>query len=316
MEKTILVVDDNHTMLEGIKEILESMGHCVVTKDNAVAALDVLLSFVPDILFVDLMMPGFNGDKLSKIVRKMPHLTACRIVILTSCDQPEYDYQQLGALGCITKGPLAEMAGDLSGVMRALDKESRSPVHHFIKNDQPDNHCRFKDDQHPALENLPEQRTDELRRINEQLLIEISERKHVDESWKESEFIWKNIYNAIPDAVCLLDMEGRVLHCNEAMEKVFKLSQKAIVGHSLWNVFNHTNDCEIRALFFQVQKEKQRQQVSMKIRKRYANILMTPLFDERYFFTGAVFILHYQRNSGRFVHKSHPVENVNFIPLS
>jgi PAS domain S-box-containing protein len=316
MKKTILIVDDNHVMLKRIKEILENMGHCVMTTDNAVAALDVVLSFVPDILFIDLMMPDFSGDKLSCIIKKMPHLSACRIVMVSSGRKPKYDYKKMGVAACVAKGSSVDMAANISEVMRKLEKEGKDNRRICLKNGQPGEPCQIKDDHHLALEHLLDERTEELKCVNEQLLIEISERRHLDERYQESEAIWKNIYDAITDCICLLNLEGRILHCNEAMSVLLKLPQKTISGHNLWDVFNHTKYCEIRDLFFRVQEKMQKQKVRLTMHKTYADISMTPIFDERYFFIGAVCIFKYPKRGYGFMHKPNTLESVNFIPLS
>ena len=84
MNKKILVVDDNRQMLEFMTHLLEGEGHQVITSEDGFSALDLLTTFTPDIIFVDLVMPKIGGDKLCQIVRKMEHLQNCYIVLVSA----------------------------------------------------------------------------------------------------------------------------------------------------------------------------------------------------------------------------------------
>jgi len=124
MKKQILVVDDNRVMLKFVTSLLEREGHEVLTAEDGFAALDLLTGFVPDILFVDLIMPKIGGDKLCKIVRKMAHLKHCYLVVVSAAvAEMDFDYMALGADTCIAKGPFPTMA---KNILTAIE-ESNAP---------------------------------------------------------------------------------------------------------------------------------------------------------------------------------------------
>lgn len=124
MEKKILVVDDNQQMLEFISNLLEEEGHQVVTAEDGFSALDLLISYTPDIIFVDLVMPLIGGDKLCKIVRKMEHLQDCCLVLVSAAAaELDFDYTEIGADICIAKGT----ADSITEHVLAAVKESDSP---------------------------------------------------------------------------------------------------------------------------------------------------------------------------------------------
>ncbi len=105
MPKKILVVDNHPLILELISSFLEKEGHEVRVAQDGLSALDVLEGFVPDIMFVDLVMPNISGDKLCRIVRSMPHLHGVFIVILSAIvSEGENDFLSYGADACIAKG--------------------------------------------------------------------------------------------------------------------------------------------------------------------------------------------------------------------
>lgn len=111
MSKKILVVDDNRVMLSFLDNTLKREGHHVVTAEDGLSALDILTSFTPDIIFLDLILPKIGGDKLCQIIRKIPHLADCYLVILSAAvAEMEHDFGEIGADACIAKGPFGKMA--------------------------------------------------------------------------------------------------------------------------------------------------------------------------------------------------------------
>ena len=111
MPKKILVVDDNRLMLNFMTDLLEKEGHEVVTAEDGISALDILDSFVPDIIFVDLIMPKIDGERLCGIIRTKAHLKDCYIVVLSGAvAELGFDHSKVGADRCIAKGPMQAMA--------------------------------------------------------------------------------------------------------------------------------------------------------------------------------------------------------------
>ena len=110
MSKKILLVDDDRVLLKFASDLLEKEGHEVATAQDGFAALNLLTSFYPDIMFFDLIMPKIDGDKLCHIVRKMPHLKDCYLVILSAAvAELDFDYTEIGADAYIAKGPFDVM---------------------------------------------------------------------------------------------------------------------------------------------------------------------------------------------------------------
>ncbi len=69
MKSRILVVDDDLSILELLRTLLESEGYQVQTFDSGAAALRNALKHPPDAAIVDLMMPGMNGLDLVQALR-------------------------------------------------------------------------------------------------------------------------------------------------------------------------------------------------------------------------------------------------------
>jgi PAS domain S-box-containing protein len=126
MKKSILVVDDDRVMLKFISKLLTREGHEVVTAEDAedgFAALNLLSTFTPDIMFFDLIMPKIDGGKLIQIVRSMPQLKDCYLVIISAAvAEIDFDFEQTGADSYIAKGPFSSMSEHIKEVIETADE--------------------------------------------------------------------------------------------------------------------------------------------------------------------------------------------------
>ncbi len=118
MGRKILVVDNHPMVLKLIANLLEKGGHEVRTAEDGLSALDILKSYAPDIIFVDLVMPNISGEKLCRIIRNMPHLQGVFLVILSAiAAEEELDFEALGADSCIAKGSMTNLARHVARVL-------------------------------------------------------------------------------------------------------------------------------------------------------------------------------------------------------
>lgn len=103
--KKILVIDDDGRHLLAVKEILEMLGHDVYTYDKPFGSTQLAVTLNPDLILLDINMPGLSGDTLSKVIRSH---TKAPIVFHSSND--EDSLRQLARLhnvrGYICKGDL------------------------------------------------------------------------------------------------------------------------------------------------------------------------------------------------------------------
>jgi PAS domain S-box-containing protein len=133
MAKKILVVDDDRVILKFVKNLLQREGHEVKTAEDGFAALNLLTAFTPDIMFFDLIMPKIDGDKLIKIVRNMPHLQHCYLVIVSAAvAEIDFNFEDTGADSYIAKGPFSNMAEHILEAIEAADtprpKDEPKPI--------------------------------------------------------------------------------------------------------------------------------------------------------------------------------------------
>jgi two-component system cell cycle sensor histidine kinase/response regulator CckA len=124
MKKKILLVDNHPIILRFMTQLLEKEGHQVVSVEDGLSALEILKSYTPDVMFIDLIMPNIGGEKLCEIIRKTPKLKDIYLIILSAiAAEQEIDFTAFGANACIAKGPLNKMA---QHILAALEQSHQS----------------------------------------------------------------------------------------------------------------------------------------------------------------------------------------------
>jgi PAS domain S-box-containing protein len=128
-KKKILIVDDDRVILTFAGRLLGREGHEVLTAGDGFEALNVLSDFTPQIIFFDLIMPKIDGDKLIGIIRGMPRLKECFLVIVSAVvAETDFDFQATGADYYIAKGPFSAMAENFLAAIRAADEPRRRDI--------------------------------------------------------------------------------------------------------------------------------------------------------------------------------------------
>jgi adenylate cyclase len=100
----ILVVDDTPDNLFLMNALLEDR-YEVVTADSGAAALEMARTQMPDLILLDIMMPGMDGYEVMRRLRKDPATTDIPVIFLTALTSPEEEQHglDLGAVDYITK---------------------------------------------------------------------------------------------------------------------------------------------------------------------------------------------------------------------
>ena len=83
----ILVIDDDASNREILRVRLESAGHAVVEASNGEEGLRLVETALPDLVFLDVMMPRLDGWQVCRQIKADPKTRAIPIVMLTACDQ-------------------------------------------------------------------------------------------------------------------------------------------------------------------------------------------------------------------------------------
>ncbi len=85
----VLIVDDEPSSRATIEAMLSSENYELYFAENGTEALVMAAEIRPDIILLDVMMPGMNGFEVCKKFRAMPYLTEIPIVLVTALDDQE-----------------------------------------------------------------------------------------------------------------------------------------------------------------------------------------------------------------------------------
>jgi CheY-like chemotaxis protein len=101
----ILVVDDNPTNLKLVSEVLENAGYQVFKAENAESAVLVIERRVPDLILMDIALPGMDGLTLTRKLKAEAATREIQIVALTAFAMKGDDLRarEAGCDGYITK---------------------------------------------------------------------------------------------------------------------------------------------------------------------------------------------------------------------
>ena len=102
---TIMIVDDIPVNTILLEKILEKEGYRLYSYNNSLQAMEAITEIVPDILLLDIMMPGLDGMAFLKRLRSNNSYDNVRIIMVTAVSEQEEITKALafGANGYITK---------------------------------------------------------------------------------------------------------------------------------------------------------------------------------------------------------------------
>ena len=128
MKETILVVDDEPDILSLTDLVLEHAGFDTVNAKNGPEALEKLKSVSPDLILLDVVMPGMDGFELCRILRTMPEQAKVPIVIYSVLytESNKKRSQECGANTFISKPMEPDDIPHLVSVCRRLISDYRS----------------------------------------------------------------------------------------------------------------------------------------------------------------------------------------------
>ena len=210
--KNILTVGNDRAMLEFMDDLLSRHGHKVVKAEGSLSALNILKRYVPDVVFIDLVMPEIPGDKLCRMLRCMSALTdVCIIIISAIAAEEDANFTELGADACIAKGPTNKMAIHILTLMDRLD--DKGDLRGFPER------VLGLEDVYP-------------RNISKELLFS---KKHNDA-----------ILNRMSEGIVELTIEGTVVYANPAAILLIGIAEEKLLGSNFTALFSDTANERLR----------------------------------------------------------------------
>jgi signal transduction histidine kinase/ActR/RegA family two-component response regulator len=122
--RRILIVDDNRDAADSMALLVETAGHSARTAYDGHQALDLASAFVPDVLLLDLGVPGLNGFEIARRIRRQPWGKTVALIAVTGWGQ-EQDRRRTAEAGF--DAHLIKPVGhaDLLSALRACGRAAR-----------------------------------------------------------------------------------------------------------------------------------------------------------------------------------------------
>ena len=95
----VLIIEDNAANMKLATFLLESAGHTVVTATNAEAGLTLAHGEQPDLILMDIQLPGMDGLEATARLKKDDATRAIRVIALTALAM-KGDEERIRAAGC------------------------------------------------------------------------------------------------------------------------------------------------------------------------------------------------------------------------
>ena len=103
--------------------------------------------------------------------------------------------------------------------------------------------------------------------------------------------LWDSTFNAVEDAICIIDNDQRIIRCNRAMQKFSENENESIIGKHCYEVVHGAEhplpDCPVRKM----QLTHQRESAEVKEREQWFDVTVDPLFGSEKQVCGAVHIV-------------------------
>lgn len=199
----ILIVDDDLSSLRLLTEILTERGYVVHPTSCGEMALRFVESSLPDLILLDIKMPGLNGFEVCRRLKTDERTLAIPVIFITG----------LGDLADKVKG---FQAGGVDYLTKPLQLEEvlvRVQTHLTLH----------------ALRN-------ELSRQNSQLQQEISERRRAAEAVRQQLNFQQTMMDTIPSPIFYKDRQGRYLGCNAAFESYIGRPRAEVIGRTVYDI--------------------------------------------------------------------------------
>jgi two-component system alkaline phosphatase synthesis response regulator PhoP len=105
MPKRVLVCDDEPYVVESVSYVVRRAGFDVLVAEDGDAALSTARREKPDLVFLDIMMPGLSGDEVCRRLKSDPSTQGTYVIILTARGQEEDERRamEMGADEFMTK---------------------------------------------------------------------------------------------------------------------------------------------------------------------------------------------------------------------
>ena len=129
-DRSILIIDDSRTVVHALKTILEQAGYSTIAASDGKRGIELASEYQPDLILMDIVMPGINGFKATRLLRKDARTEDIPIIIMSGNEQATEKFwgMRLGANEFLSKpiqrGLLFKMLSEFIVTGKPINKAS------------------------------------------------------------------------------------------------------------------------------------------------------------------------------------------------
>ena len=203
----ILLVDDNPQNLAALSRILTEQGYHVRTAINGQVALKSARNMLPDLILLDILMPGMDGYEVCQQLKADEITHEIPVLFLSALDAPVDKVKafEVGGVDYVTKPfQTDEVVARVETHVALRTMQKRFQVQN-----------RELEGYRDRLEDLVSTRTAELSQTNERLQAEITERGRVEQALRVSEQQYRLLAEHVKDGIIIVQ-DGKLVFVNTA----------------------------------------------------------------------------------------------------
>ena len=121
-----------------------------------------------------------------------------------------------------------------------------------------------------------------------QLKSAVEERERAQREAERLAKEWETTFDAVPDAIWILDAEQRVVRSNRAAETIFGCARAAMIGKHCWEIVHGTGEPIPECPMLRMRRSRRREQMDMPQNGRWFHVTVDPILDAAGQLTGAV----------------------------
>jgi PAS domain S-box-containing protein len=120
---------------------------------------------------------------------------------------------------------------------------------------------------------------------------DITEHKNAEKALQNSALQWQTTFDAMKDAVSLIDSNGKIVRCNKAMIDFLKKPLGEVIGHTCWEIKRGSPSPDVGCLLRRVLQTHKRETMILPMGDQWFNITIDPLLDDSGNLVGGVHII-------------------------
>jgi diguanylate cyclase (GGDEF)-like protein/PAS domain S-box-containing protein len=229
---TILMVDDTPANLVLLAHVLEEHGHQVLVAQDGEEALQRVQIVVPDLILLDVMMPGIDGFETCRRLKEIEPLREVPVIIMTALSEngDKLHGFKVGAVDYVTKPfQIAEVLAridthlSLRATQRQLAEQNLHLQEEVAMRKQIETYLQHA---YEMQEERVQQRTDDLARANRLLTAEIQERARAEESLRKNEMRIHRLVDSNIIGIYFWKIDGTITDANDAFLHLLGYTQQ------------------------------------------------------------------------------------------